>query len=389
MDWPRTPVERIPANRFNPPFCPWKTCPSHARSGFRAVRFGVYRRKCDRRTIPRFRCNTCRRTFSQQTFACTYYLKKPKLIQSIAAGLVACGAARQIARTLNCSHTTVVHQANRIGRHSLLLHALALERIKHLRESLALDHAETFQYCQEMPLGIGTAVGKESLFTYGLDPVPHRAGGEMTPGRARRLKTLEKRVGPLPTGSYCKSTERILDQLIPKMPSGEQLHLITDGKPDYRAAARLHIESGKLRMDIYPNPPRRLKHVPRGKQAAVRDRAMYPVDLLHKLIRHSSANHKRETLAHGRRANSIILRLYGFTTWRNFAKDKSERCPQHKTPAMEIGLTDRLWDWKQALSRRLFPWRQTLSEMEQRLYAMKMDTPAVGKNRRHDLVNAY
>ena len=344
---------------------------------------------CDRRTIPRFRCNTCRRTFSQQTFSCTYYLKKPKLLGQIAAGLVACGAARQIARTLGCSHTTVVHQANRIGRHSLLLHALALKQMGYLKETLVFDHAETFQYCQEMPVGIGTAVGKESLFTYELDPEPHRAGGAMTPDRARRLKALKKRAGPLPTGSYCRSTERILAQLLPKVQPGEQLHLITDGKPEYRAAARRHIESGTLRMDAYPNPPRRLKHVPRGKHAAARDRAMFPVDLLHKLIRHSSANHKRETLAHGRRANAIVLRLYGFTTWRNFGKDKSERCPQHKTPAMEIGLTDRFWDWKQALSRRLFPWRLKLSEMERKLYAMKMDTPAVGKNRHHDLVNAY
>ncbi len=389
MDWPRTPAERIPAKRFNPPFCPWKTCPSHVLCWFRAVRFGVYRRKSDRRTIPRFRCNTCRRTFSQQTFSCTYYLKKPKLLGQIAAGLVACGAARQIARTLDCSHTTVVHQANRIGRHSLLLHTLALERMKYLRETLVFDHAETYQYCQEMPLGIGTAVGMESLFIYGLDPVPHRAGGAMTPGRARRIKALEKRAGLLPTGSYRKSTERILDQLLPKAPPGEQLRLITDGKPDYRTAARRHIESGKLRMETYPNPPRRLKHVPRGRQAVARDRAMFPADLLHKLIRHSSANHKRETLAHGRRTNSITLRLYGFATWRNFIKDKSERCPQHKTPAMEVGLTDRFWDWNQVLSRRLFPWRQKLSEMERKLYAMRMITPAVGKNRHHDLVNAF
>ncbi len=269
------------------------------------------------------------------------------------------------------------------------MHSLALEQVRYLRETMVFDHEETFQYCQEMPVGIGTAVGKASLFTFGLDPVPHRAGGPMTPGRARRLKALEKRAGPLPTGSYRRSLERILEQLIPKSLPGEPLHLITDGKPDYRAAARRHIESGKLRMESYPNPPRRPKHVPRGRHAAARDRAMFPVDVLHKLIRHSSAGHKRETLAHGRRANAIMLRLYGFTAWRNFIKDKSERCPLHKTPAMEIGLTERFWDWKQVLVRRLFPWRIRLSEMERKLYAMKMDTPVVGRNRRHDLVNAF
>ena len=120
-----------------------------------------------------------------------------------------------------------------------------------------------------------------------------------------------------------------------------------------------------------------------------RDQAMFPVDLLHKLIRHSNANHKRETIAHGRRVNSIMLRLYAFKVWRNFGKDKSERCPQRKTPGMEIGLVDRFLGWKAVLSHRMFPWRQNLSDTEHRLYAMKMKTPAVGRNRHHDLVNAY
>ena len=349
----------------------------------------MYRRKCDRRTVPRFRCKTCSRTFSQQTFACTYYLKKPKLLSQIAAGLVACDASRQTARSIGCSHTTVVHQANRLGRHALLFDSLAMEQLGQLRESVVFDHAEIFQYCQEMPVGVGTAVGKDSLFIYGLDPAPHRLGGVMTPARAKRLKRLEKKLGKVPSGSYRNSTQRILDQLIPKILEGEHLHLITDGKPDYRTAAREYIASGKIHMEAFPNPPRRPKHERREKRALARDRAMFPVDLLHKLIRHSSANHKRETIAHGRRVNSIMLRLHGFTTWRNFIKDKSERSPQHKTPAMEVGLIDRFLDWRQVLSRRLFPWRLNLSEMDRKLYTMTMETPAVGNNRHHELVNAF
>jgi hypothetical protein len=210
----------------------------------------------------------------------------------------------------------------------------------------------------------------------------------MTPGRAKRLKTLENRCGGLLPGSYRESTERVLDRLIPLVRPGEQLHLITDGKPAYHAAARSYIEAGKLHLDAFPNPTQRLKHEPRGKEAAVRDRAMFPVDLLHKLIRHSSANHKRETIAHGRRVNAIMLRLYGFTVWRNFIKDKSERRPQHRTPAMEVGLLNRFLDWRQVLSRRLFPWRQRLTDMERRLYFMMLETAAVGNNRHHDRLNA-
>ncbi|MBD3866813.1 MAG: hypothetical protein IFK94_01705 [Acidobacteria bacterium] len=283
----------------------------------------------------------------------------------------------------------MICQANRIGRHTLLFHSISLEQLRAVREALALDHFETFQFCQEMQVGIGTAVGRLSHFVYGLDPAPHKLGGIMTPGRAKRIKSLVKRRGPLPSGSYKKSVERILALLIPKVPDGEQLHLITDGKQDYRTAAQSHINSGKLRMDIFSNPPRRLKHEPKSADAKVRDQAMFPVDLLHKLIRHCMANHKRETIAHGRRVNSIMLRLYVFIAWRNFVKDKSERRPQNKTPAMDVGLVDCFLNWKQVLSRRLYPWKQSLASMDSRLYAMKMETPAVGRNKHHDLVNAY
>ena len=329
------------------------------------------------------------RGFGQQTFSNTYYLKKPALLPRVAAAMVACCAARQAARTLGCSHTTVVHQANRIGRHALLMNALSLEQLDAVREPAVLDHFETFQYCQEMAVGIATAAGARTGFIYAIDPATHRQGGEMLPGRAKRLNALIRRHGPMPKGSYRKSTERVLKKLLPKVRSGEQLRLITDGKPDYRAAAAPHIASGRLILDSYPNPPRRLKHEPKSKQAILRDRAMFPADVLHKLIRHSSANHKRETIAHGRRVNSIMLRLCVFMIWVNFGKDRSERCPRGRSPGMDVGLVDRVMDWKQVLGRRLFPWRQTLSAMDRKLYSMAMETPAAGNNRRHDLINAF
>ena len=353
------------------------------------MRNGTYDRKCDRRIIQKFICRICGKRFSQQAYCCTYYLKKPKLLPQIAAGMLTCAAARQIARAIGCSHTTVIHQGNRIGRHALLFASYALEHLKAVRESMVLDHFETFQYCQEMPVGIATVVGRNSLFTYEIDAVAHKLGGEMTPGRIKRLESLQNRFGEIPPGSYRQSTVRVLKRLIQKVPTGKQLHLITDGKPEYRTAARPFIESDLLRMTSFPNPPRRVKHEPGSAVAVTRDREMFPVDLLHKLIRHSGANHKRETIAHGRRVNAIMLRLYVFKVWRNFVKDKSERSPQRKTPAMEVGLVTRFLDWRQVLSRRLFPWQQSLSSTEQILYAMKMETPAVGRNRHHDLVHAY
>ena len=121
----------------------------------------------------------------------------------------------------------------------------------------------------------------------------------------------------------------------------------------------------------------------------LRNSAMSPVDQLHRLLRHSDANHKRETIAFGRRANAILLRCFLFIVWRNFVKDRSERKPTGTSPAMKLGLAMERWSWPTVLSRRLFPDRLKTPKSWMRLYKQQMQTPAVGINRVHALKNAF
>jgi hypothetical protein len=62
---------------------------------------------------------------------------------------------------------------------------------------------------------------------------------------------------------------------------------------------------------------------------------MFAVDVLHGLWRHSSANHRRETIAFARRANAIMERGYLFAVWRNFVKARTERHPEQGTRSGE------------------------------------------------------
>jgi hypothetical protein len=73
---------------------------------------------------------------------------------------------------------------------------------------------------------------------------------------------------------------------------------------------------------------------------------MFPVDLLHKLLRHSVAHHRRETIAFTRRLNAAMERLCLTVIWRNFVKARSERKPRSPTPAVLLGITDTPWKWK-------------------------------------------
>jgi len=386
VDWHRTPVERL--QDFKPPFCPRQSCPEHRRTtrGFRFRIHGSYRLK-NGRTFTRFRCCTCKSSFSLKAFSPSYYLKCPELLLPIAAGLQAGSAHRQIARTLGCAPSTVTRQAARIGRHCMLLHERALLSMDPtLDEPIVFDHFETFECTQDLPFGVATPVGADSWFVYGIDPAPHRRTGRRSPAQRRRLRSRPRRKLH---GGYTASAVRSFRRLLRIRPHGKPLRLIADDHPAYRAALARQEDPRRFRLEVHPNPPRGPKGSARSAAARARDRALFPVDLLHGLIRHSTAAHKREGIAFGRRLNALMERLYVFLAWRNFVKGRSERKPDPETPAMRLGLANHPWRWRELLSRRLFPAREGLRGVALELYRREWTTPVLPRNRRHDLKLAY
>jgi len=385
MDWPRTPIERT--QDFRPPFCPRRDCKHHTRpEGFRYSKNGSYSTK--RRAVnPRFRCLGCGSSFCPNAFSLTYYRKRPELLRPVAAGLVAGSAHRQLARSNDCAPSTVTRISAHLGRHAMLLLLRALAAFRgQLNEPVVFDHFEIFELTQDLPFGVGTPVGAESWFVYGLDPAPHARTGRRSPVQQRRCLRRAKR----PTrGGYVGSTRRVLDRLLPLRREGRRLRLVSDGHTAYRLAVSRHPCAGEIDTEYHPNPPRGPKGSPRSQRARARDRAMFPVDLLHGLLRHSSAAHKRETIAFGRRLNAIMERLYLAAVWRNFIKVVSERKNDRTTPAMKLGLTDRPWTWKQLLGRRLFPKREGLDGSWLDLYRRDWTTPELPSNTRHRKVFAY
>ena len=142
-------------------------------------------------------------------------------------------------------------------------------------------------------------------------------------------------------------------------------------------------------MQRYANPERGPKGSPRSREAVERDRAMFPVDLLHKILRHTLAHHRRETIAFARRINAAMERLFVTAVWRNFVKKRTERKVCTSTPAMLLGLTDARWNWKRVLSRRLFYERIKLPRNWPQLYCRSWITPLLAANARHRLLRAF
>jgi len=385
VHWPSTPIERLQA--FRPLFCPWPNCPAHRprRRPFAFTRRGSYATH-RRRRIPRFRCRTCRRTFSRQTFATSYYLKRPELLVPVASGLQAGSAHRQIARSVRCAPSTVTRLSSRLGRHCLLLLARCLTHLRgQLRESVVLDHFETFEFSQDLPVGVATPVGSRSWFVYAVDAAPHRRAGKLTASQAERLRSRPKRRHH---GGYLASTRRTLRLLAPLAEPSQPLEILADAHPAYATAAARWF-AGRVALESFPSPKRGPKGSARSPEAVRRDRAMFPSDTLHMLMRHSLAHHRRETIAFARRVNALMERMFVAAVWRNFVKGRSERKPDPTTPAMAVGLAGEAWSWRRVLSRRLFAAREKVPKVWKELYRKDWTSEVLASNARHRLVRAY
>ena len=370
-----------------PRFCPRKDCPAHTLGPGEPFLFrydGHYPRR-DGRWVQRYDCLVGGHGFSKRSFAVTYYLKRPELLEPIFAGLQAGSGHRQLARSLGCAPSTVTRQSARLGRHALLLTASALAELDGIHERLVIDHFESFVRTQDYPVGVATVVGKDSSFIYGLDPAPHKRTGK----RSSFQEAKRKARTPQPTaGGYTSSMVRVLDSLLHFFPENRSIGLTTDGMRAYADALRQRRFLGRFDHRVYPNPTRGPKGAPRSAEAVRRDRAMCAVDTLHKLIRHSECHHRRETIAFGRRTNAILERLYLAAVWRNFVKKVTERSPRKVTPAMRVGLTTEPWTWKRVLACRLFPGRVLLPKSWIDLYVRAWITPG-GPNSSHERVLAY
>jgi hypothetical protein len=149
-----------------------------------------------------------------------------------------------------------------------------------------------------------------------------------------------------------------------------------DNHPAYRRVMR-QIDDTSLMVRTTPSSARRTK----------RNR-LFEVNLLDLLIRHSCANHKRETIAFSKRRQSSAERLAILQVWRNWIKKRSEKGPRY-TPAMLKGLARRPWQVAEVLSQRLFRTKISLPPSWALYYDRLVKTRALSVNRLHKLKYAY
>jgi hypothetical protein len=285
--------------------------------------------------------------------------------------VVGCMANRQMARALDCSPTTVAHHIARLGRHCLLLQATDLQRLPELTE-IAIDGFETFEWSQYFPFHHNVAVDVPSgYFLYHTDS-PLRRKGRMTAQQKARRSALEAALGRAPGNAVEVGVRELLEPIIARNPG---LAIRSD---DHRAYPRAIAAHGVAhRHHITSSKERRDEHNP-----------LWEVNVLDLVIRHSTAAHKRETIAWAKRRQASIEKLSIFQVWRNYIKRRREKGGP-VTPAMDLGLANRPWNIRDLLRERLFFEKAELSPRWRDYYLRIIETTAIPLNRIHSLRYAF
>ncbi len=359
-----------------PPFCPYPACSFHRerRSTWRYEKIGFFSRKSPPLRVQRYLCLACGRSFSDQTFKTTYWLKRADLLESIFKRLQSCSGFRQIAREEGCSPTTIAGQSARLGRHSLLYHELHRPRGP-IEEELSMDSFESFEWSQYHPSSYHVAAGRTSHFFHGFTTTELRRKGSMTDHQRKVRADLETSLGrPDPKGVERDFAELL--RIVFAMP--QALVLNTDEHPAY---VRALVRVPHLTVD---------HRTVSSRAARIPQNPLFPVNLIDGLVRHSASHHKRETIAFVKRLQSGCERMASFLVWRNWNKPFSERARKEdrETPAMRLGLTDRIRTVGEILEKRLFPSRIALPKVWEDYYWRRITTRAIANCRTHQRVFA-
>lgn len=361
-------------NTFVPPHCPNRNCLYHnqLRTSWRHKKIGYHWSHSQQKRIPRFLCLHCRRSFSSQTFATSYWLKRPDVLPALLTLTTGCMANRQIARHLGVAPSTVDRQLARLGRHCLLYHAHQLAGARPAAE-VVIDGLVTFEHSQYWPFHHHLAVEDGSDFIVYFTDSELRRSGAMTSAQKRKREQLEASYGRPDPRAVLADVTHLLE--------------VVAGSQD-----SMTVFSDEHRM--YPPAIRRLRCRVRHLVTSSRKRRdsrnkLFPVNLADLLVRHSSANHKRETIAWSKRRQASAERLAIFTVWRNYMKGRSEKVRGSPTPAQARGMPVGRLDVSELLSKRLFVSLTDLPKRWRDYYWRRVFTRVLGRQRVHSLKYAF
>lgn len=325
---------------FTPPCCPHSGCRASAPSStFDFATAGTYVRRCDGRLVQRFRCASCKLTFSDQTFRLDYRFRKPQLDKVVFESFVSKVSHRQIARVLRTRRPTVERRLRRFGEHARAFQQVLLEG-KRFTGSFSLDEAESFETDRRlMPVTLPVLIERDSRFLvhHAVGTLPARKAS--SPALVKRRQELVAKHGQRRNGSRA-AVRACFELLARHTDEKSRVEVLTDLKASYPGILR----------EVFGKRP-----VVHGRTSSKEKRdsknPLFAINHTLAMLRDGVSRLVRRTWCHAKLRERLLLHVWIYAAWRNFVRYVSNE-RRKETPAMAIGVEKVPWDLSQLLRWR-------------------------------------
>lgn len=346
---------------FKPPYCPRPSCRYHqlqqnsifwVKDGTRPIKRFPYQSQ-------RFRCKACQKSFGASFFALHFGQKIWGLNKEIFELYRDSASMRKIARKIKHDERMVRDRLVRMARFAILTNAKLTENLK-IQEPIVFDGLENFSFSQYEPNNINHAVGKESLFIYDFNLAPINRKGRMSPWQREKKKKLESVHGPFDKGAIRSKTKQIFERLLNKT---NHLVIFSDCHYQYARVVQEDLKHKKIEhIKVSSKLHRNFKN------------HLFAVNNVDMQARHDLSAFKRETIAFSKHPIAMQEAFSLYAIHRNYMRPKFYK--KHKTdpfahthsPAMILGLTNKILSFEDFFSLRIMPTHVSLHNDAKNLY---------------------
>ena len=217
-----------------------------------------------------------------------------------------------------------------------------------IREAIVYDGLENFSFSQYEPNNINHAVGKQSLFIYDFNFAPMNRKGRMSEPQVTRKGQLEELHGKYPVNAIRQTTKVLFERLWNR--SDGALTIFSDNHFQYRRVVELDLKE------------KQIQHIKVSSKIHRNYRnELFAVNNIDLQARQALAPFKRETISFSKHEIAMMDSFRLYTVFRNYMRPKfwgthrSDPACSERSPAMELGITDRILSFDEFFSDRVLP----------------------------------
>ena len=333
---------------FQPQFCPYSNCSAHHKpTPEHFARHGFYKPKCRHTPVPRFRCRTCNRTYSRQSFRMDFRDHKPHQNVPLVKLLMSGVGLRQSARILSMSRRCVALKARKICDHAAYLNQ-NLRRPFRCEVRLQMDEIETYETKRrERPVTFPILIEANSRFTIWGESGTLRPKGKMTDRRRLAIEADIREFGERKDTSK-ETVRRTLRHAIPLVKHLLTLRVQTDEKSTYPGLLKAAFGSGRIRHETTSS-----------KQERTIKNPLFPINQTEAIARDLNGRLRRESWLVSKQRKFLDQAFQLYMAWKNYVRPRFNR--DWETPAMIAGIIKRrlrpgdLVGWRQDFGQRKLP----------------------------------